>query len=166
MWGRSLWREDGSVVYSCCWSSPAQSLLSPSPRGLVTIFYCLKFQTPPTWRDRSPYIYIPQGQGGTVIPPGTGSSSIVLLITPLHGLSIKYRFQPYLYFCMCISCRENVFTKPLSRNDSHFTLHNVEWYDDKWMMNWKGLGRKKLWSNRRVSQDFLRTAEENYKKTW
>jgi hypothetical protein len=28
----------------------------------MTIFYCLKFETPPTWRTRSPYLY----------PPGTG----------------------------------------------------------------------------------------------
>jgi hypothetical protein len=30
--------------------------------GLVTIFYCLKLETPPTWRARPPYLY----------PPGTG----------------------------------------------------------------------------------------------
>jgi hypothetical protein len=36
--GRSLWRENGSAVYNCCWSSPAQSFLGPSPTGLVTIF--------------------------------------------------------------------------------------------------------------------------------
>jgi hypothetical protein len=39
--------------------------------GLVTIFYCLRFETPPTWRARC-RIYIPQEQGGPVIPPGTG----------------------------------------------------------------------------------------------
>jgi hypothetical protein len=41
----SLWREDGSVVYNCSWPSPAQSFSDPSPVGLVTIFYCLKFET-------------------------------------------------------------------------------------------------------------------------
>jgi hypothetical protein len=43
--GRHVWREDGSVVYSCCWSSTAQSSLGPSPAGLMTIFYCLRFDT-------------------------------------------------------------------------------------------------------------------------
>jgi hypothetical protein len=43
--GRSLWRQDGSVVYNCCWSSPAQSFSDPSPVGLVNIFYCLRFET-------------------------------------------------------------------------------------------------------------------------
>jgi hypothetical protein len=28
--GRRLWREDGSVVYNCRWSSPAQSYLTPT----------------------------------------------------------------------------------------------------------------------------------------
>jgi hypothetical protein len=42
--GRSLWREDGCVVYSCCWSS-AQPFSGPSPVGLTTIFYCLRFET-------------------------------------------------------------------------------------------------------------------------
>jgi hypothetical protein len=31
--GRSLWRENGSAVYNCCWSSPVQSFLGPSPAG-------------------------------------------------------------------------------------------------------------------------------------
>jgi hypothetical protein len=61
MW-HPLWREDGSVIYNCRWSSPAQSFSGPSPAGLMTIFYCLRFETPPTWRARSPYLY----------PPGTG----------------------------------------------------------------------------------------------
>jgi hypothetical protein len=58
----SLWREDGSVVYNCCWSSPAQSLSEQSPTGLMTTFDCLRFETSPTWRAKFPYLY----------PPGTG----------------------------------------------------------------------------------------------
>jgi hypothetical protein len=48
--GRPLWRTDGSVAYNCS-----------SPVGLMTMFYCLRFETPPTWKARSPYLY----------PPGT-----------------------------------------------------------------------------------------------
>jgi hypothetical protein len=29
----------------CCWSSPAQSFSGPSSKALVTIFYCLRFDT-------------------------------------------------------------------------------------------------------------------------
>jgi hypothetical protein len=57
--GHPLWREDGYVVYNCCWPSPAQSFLSLSPTGLMTIFYCLRFESPSTWRARSTYLYLP-----------------------------------------------------------------------------------------------------------
>jgi hypothetical protein len=36
----------------------------------MTVFYFLRFGTPPTWRP-DPRIYIPQEQGGPVKPPGT-----------------------------------------------------------------------------------------------
>jgi hypothetical protein len=42
--------------------SPAQSFSGPSPAGLMTTFYCVRFETPPASRARSPYLY----------PPGTG----------------------------------------------------------------------------------------------
>jgi hypothetical protein len=32
-------------------------ILGPSLAGLMTTFYCLRFETPPTWRARSPYLY-------------------------------------------------------------------------------------------------------------
>jgi hypothetical protein len=35
--GRPLWREDESIIYSCCWASPAQSLSGPSSAELMTI---------------------------------------------------------------------------------------------------------------------------------
>jgi hypothetical protein len=73
----SLWREDGSVVYNCCWSSLAQSFSGPSPSGFMIIFYSLRFETPPTWRERSQYLY----------PPGTGWSSY----TPRHWVSLKHK---------------------------------------------------------------------------
>jgi hypothetical protein len=51
--------EDRSVVYNCCWSSPSQSFSGLTSVGLVTTFYCLKFETPPTWRARSLCLYPP-----------------------------------------------------------------------------------------------------------
>jgi hypothetical protein len=51
-----------SVVYSCCWASPAQSFSGPNPAGLMTIFYCLKFETSPTWRASFLYLFLP-GRG-------------------------------------------------------------------------------------------------------
>jgi hypothetical protein len=61
--GLSLWREDGSVVYNCSWPSPAQPFSGPSPVGLVTIFYCLRFETfipsPPTTRRDTVEVFEP-----------------------------------------------------------------------------------------------------------
>jgi hypothetical protein len=45
---------------SCCWSSPVQSFSGPSPAGLMTIFYYLRFETPLTRRARSPYLNHPR----------------------------------------------------------------------------------------------------------
>jgi hypothetical protein len=61
--GRSLWREDGSIVYSCCWPSPAQSFSGPSLVRLATIFYCLRFYT-------SLFVasYDSQSYGGGILP--------------------------------------------------------------------------------------------------
>jgi hypothetical protein len=110
--GRSLWRDYRSVVYNCFWSSPAQSSSGPSPVGLVTIFYCLRFKT-------SLFIasYDSQGYGGGIRPRlhtgWTVLSSTALLTTPMHGPSRKDHFIQYLYCCMRIRCRGNVFTEPL-----------------------------------------------------
>jgi hypothetical protein len=57
-------------LYSCCWASPAQSFSGPSITGLITTFYCLRFETLLTWRTRSSCI--PPEHGGPVIPPGIG----------------------------------------------------------------------------------------------
>jgi hypothetical protein len=43
--GCPLLREDGSVFCICCWPFPALSFSGPSPLGLATIFYCLRFET-------------------------------------------------------------------------------------------------------------------------
>jgi hypothetical protein len=66
--GHPLWLEGGSVVYSCSWSLPVQSFLGLSPAGLMTIFCCLRFETPPTWRARSPYLYPPGTRWPRYIP--------------------------------------------------------------------------------------------------
>jgi hypothetical protein len=66
--GLHVWREDGSVIYICWWALAVRSFLCLSSAGLMTIFYCHNFETPPTWRARSPYLY----------PLGTGWSSYTL----------------------------------------------------------------------------------------
>jgi hypothetical protein len=51
-----LWQEEGSVVYSCCWSSPVQSFLVPWPYFTVSDSRLLQPG------GRGPHIYVPQKQ--------------------------------------------------------------------------------------------------------
>jgi hypothetical protein len=54
-----MWWEGWSVVYNCCWTSPARSFSCPSPTGLMIIFYCLKFLIPPTSSNSLAQLYFP-----------------------------------------------------------------------------------------------------------
>jgi hypothetical protein len=62
-----------SVIYSCCWSSPGWSFLGPSPAGFMTVFHCLRFKTPPTWRARSPIFISPTNMVAWLYPQALGS---------------------------------------------------------------------------------------------
>jgi hypothetical protein len=70
---RSLWRENGSLIYSynCFWTLQEQSLWDPSSAEFRPCF-TVSFETPLTWRVRCLYLY-PPGQGGPVIPRALGS---------------------------------------------------------------------------------------------
>jgi hypothetical protein len=61
-------------------SATEQSFLGPSSAELMTVFCCLKFETPATWRARFPYF--PQEEGGPFIPP-----SIALVLCETHKYS-------------------------------------------------------------------------------
>jgi hypothetical protein len=86
-------------VYSCYWSSPAQSFSGPSPARLMPTFYCLRSETPPTWGGRSPYLY----------PPGTGWPSYTARqwvpfrrLLRLAGLRWRYLTPPLRGICSFI----------------------------------------------------------------
>jgi hypothetical protein len=75
--GRRFWREYGSVICTCCCPFPALSFLGPSPFELVTIFYCLWFET-------SLFVasYNSQGHGGGIRPRlHTGSFNLKVKVT-------------------------------------------------------------------------------------
>jgi hypothetical protein len=121
-----LWLEDGSVAYNCCWCSPAQSFSCPRPAGPMTVFHCLRFETPPTWRVRSPYLY----------PPGTSWSSYTLrhfvpfssppttrrvtveVSEPPSTRSWTTKHCSFVAVPLLLSCLllRNIFTQPLPRN--------------------------------------------------
>jgi hypothetical protein len=54
-----------SLINCCNWASSLHSFLGLSPTGHVTLFYCLNFETHPTWRFRFLYL-VPQEQGTPV----------------------------------------------------------------------------------------------------
>jgi hypothetical protein len=80
--GRSLWREDGSVVYNCRWTSPVQSFSGPSVMGLVTILYCLGFET-----SLSVTFYDSQGYGEVFDPASTPGKFLFFISFSLSLLS-------------------------------------------------------------------------------
>jgi hypothetical protein len=92
--GHPLWREDGSVIYNCCWLSPVQSFSGLSPTGLMTIFCCFRFETPLTWRARPPYLYTPGTRSPSYtprhwvpfsLPPTTHKATVELLKPAFTG---------------------------------------------------------------------------------
>jgi hypothetical protein len=73
---------------------PFTSAASPhhcSPAGLMTILYCLRFETSQNWRARCPYLY-PTEIGWPSYPPGTGFP--FRLLVRLAGPRWRYSNPP------------------------------------------------------------------------
>jgi hypothetical protein len=146
-----LWRQDGSVIYNCCWPSPAQSFSGRSPARLIK-FYCLRFETHPTWRAKSLYLYPPGIGWPSYTPrhwvPFSSSSTIrratVEVFDPAstrayiwllpgwypcytiswHTPRRKHRFQQFHYCSAGTRCHGNLFVSwSLSNNES--TKYNI-----------------------------------------
>jgi hypothetical protein len=60
--------------------------------GHIIIFYCLRFETPPTWRVRSPYLY-PPGICYPVMPPGSGFIFVASYESQGYGGGIRPRLH-------------------------------------------------------------------------
>jgi hypothetical protein len=56
-------------------------------------------------------------------PPTTRSATEISLITTLHGPNRKHCLQQFLYCCLRIRCRGNLFTEPLRNNGRLIWLH-------------------------------------------
>jgi hypothetical protein len=69
---RSFWREDGSVIHSCCWSSPAQS------RGTQNQFCCPKSRNSPNLEGQVPVFIFSRNRVAQIYPRALGS-----LLSPL-----------------------------------------------------------------------------------
>jgi hypothetical protein len=57
--------------------------------GLATIFYCLKFETPPIWRARSPYLYAPRNSLDQLYPQALGSLLVASYDSQGYGGGIR-----------------------------------------------------------------------------
>jgi hypothetical protein len=113
----------------------------------MTKCYCLRFETPSTWRARSPCLY-PQEQGDPVISSGTGFPYCRLLrlagsrwrysTPPPHGLHYQtFPFFFYNHFALTeqktsfpkipllfrIRCRGNLLTEPLPSSGPLLWFH-------------------------------------------
>jgi hypothetical protein len=79
--GRCLWWVGRSAGYNSCWASPARSFLGPISAGLVTIFYCLRFEI-------SLFVdsYSSQGYGGNLDPATIHDFSGSLQLAYLYAL--------------------------------------------------------------------------------
>jgi hypothetical protein len=116
----------GSVIYNCCWSSPAQSFSGLSPAGLMTILYCLRFDSPPKSGGPGLRIYIPKEQGGPDIPPGTWFPFVTSYDSQGYGggsphvVSARIQQKTHVLFC-----RGDVFTgRSLAKSVSSGTNHS------------------------------------------
>jgi hypothetical protein len=112
--GRSLWREDWSVVYNCCWPSLAQSFSGPSPLRLATIFYCLSFET-------SIFVasYDSQGHAGGLLP------CVHSHLRWSDGQEDTFSKGSVVTVCLCTRCRVNAFTT-VTQTMMHSLLSVVE----------------------------------------
>jgi hypothetical protein len=132
--GRPLWREDGSVFCMCRWSLPAQSFSGPSPLGLATVFYCLRFET-------SLFVasYDSQGHGGGIRPRLHTGDWLLTWNSALYNLgadTTENALRTHIYWFvtqqkMLLYCWDrnfwNVCTEPLPSNYMRHTVFIRFW---------------------------------------
>jgi hypothetical protein len=93
MWGRTLWREDGSVIYSynCFWALPEQSLLVPSPTELMTSFHCIIWDSP-NLEGQVPIFISRNNRMAQSPPPSEGQYWFALLLFMVRNRE-QYKFN-------------------------------------------------------------------------
>jgi hypothetical protein len=101
---------------------------------------------------------------------------VQLRASVLELLNIRFHYERcrhlYLHVCILILSEEqkmrvcdNVSTFYLSTLFQWLRLYSVEWRGNKWMMKWKGCGRKRPWPNfNLLFQHLSENSEENRKK--
>jgi hypothetical protein len=127
--GRFFWREDRSVVYNCCWPSPAQIFSSPDHVGLVIIIYCVRFETS---------LFVAGLRWRYSTPPPHGSELItewvwvILRLTVRRLVSLSWHkapiwgLRPNLYYCQTIAALLMWGALSDERMGLYFTMYNVQ----------------------------------------
>jgi hypothetical protein len=103
-WGRPLWQEDKSVIYSynCFWALPEQSLSGPRPPELTTIFYFL-ISDSPNLEGQVPVVIFPRNTVAQLYPPDTGFSFRHLLRLQGYGGGILTPLCLWVMSSLCNS---------------------------------------------------------------
>jgi hypothetical protein len=107
MWG-ALSDERTGLPFTIA-AGPRQRILSwvRIPSGLVTIFYCLRFEAFQTWRARSSYLY-PPGIGWPSYTPRSESESYITTDGQSASLSWNkapiWGLRPDFYYCQLWFC--------------------------------------------------------------
>jgi hypothetical protein len=121
--GPPLWQEDGSVIYSCCWASPAVFLRSES-RGAHDHILLSQFGSPPAWRARFSYIFTP----GTGWLSYTSGHCISLMLPLMIHKAIVKVFWPTSTQCLEVKVEAKLW--PVVRQpvclgvESSFVVHD------------------------------------------
>jgi hypothetical protein len=98
-----LWREDGSVIYGCCWTSPVQSLAGsqlsrlPNLAGQVPIFIFS--------RNRVAQLH-PWALDSFYDSQGYGEGTLTLYIASVWTQQ-KTPFQQFICYCVWMCCCGN-----------------------------------------------------------
>jgi hypothetical protein len=113
-----------------------QSFSGPSPAGLTTTFYCLRFETPPT-RKPGRRVYIPQEQGGPVIPQALGSLFVASYDSQDYGGGTDPTENTVFHNYFTLSCYTAVNQQWLflwlynpGFQQMHHSIYSFEWQGD------------------------------------
>jgi hypothetical protein len=131
--GRPLWQENGSVVYNCCWSSPAQSFFGPSPNGLMTKILLSQIRESPNLEGQVPVHKSPGNKVAHFTPrhwvpfssPLTTSRATAEVFDHLpHGVAAITKSLLDTVPWRSVGGRQQCFTnQPASTSKLHHTLH-------------------------------------------
>jgi hypothetical protein len=87
----------------------------------MTVFYCVRFETPLTWRARSPYLYPP----GTMWPPTTRRATVEVF--RIHGNTFLLPV-PCIHGHVCLSHSDGLVSKdPYPRKRLFITCSLYPW---------------------------------------